>query len=57
LLLAVLEWVKGIEYLTSIVKSMLPEEVVCLKFKNYSIYLIAKRGHQPKKGLHLKKIV
>jgi len=25
-----LERVKGIEYLTSIVKSMLPEEVVCL---------------------------
>jgi hypothetical protein len=25
-----LEQVKGIEYLTSIVKSMLPEEVVCL---------------------------
>jgi hypothetical protein len=30
LLLAVLERVKGIEYLTMLVKSMLPEEVVCL---------------------------
>jgi hypothetical protein len=29
-LFADLERVKGIEYLTSIVKSMLPEEVVCL---------------------------
>jgi len=32
--------VKGIEYLTSIVKSMLPEEVVCLKKSNsYNLYI------------------
>jgi hypothetical protein len=30
--------VKGIEYLTSIVKSMLPEEVVCLRFGKLKTY-------------------
>ena len=37
-LFADLKWVKGIEYLTSIVKLMLPDEVVCLRFNKLKTY-------------------